>query len=91
MLNIGFGNYVAPGRILAIVSPESAPIKRLILEARQQHQLIDATHGRRTRAVLMLDNATVVLSALHPETLAARLSQPLPEEPTPRYAHGHRA
>ncbi|XFA72178.1 DUF370 domain-containing protein [Thermosynechococcaceae cyanobacterium Okahandja] len=78
MLNVGFGNYVAPSRVLAIVSPDSAPIKRLIMEARQQQHLIDVTHGRRTRAVLMLDNATIVLSALHPETLASRLSQPPP-------------
>ncbi|ATS18839.1 DUF370 domain-containing protein [Parathermosynechococcus lividus] len=82
MLNVGFGNYVAPARVLAIVSPDSAPIKRLILEARQQHHLIDTTHGRRTRAVLILDGSTVVLSALHPETLAARLSQPL-KDPHP--------
>lgn len=76
MLNIGFGNYVSPQRLLAIVSPDSAPIKRLILEARERHHLIDATHGRRTRAVLVLDGKIVVLSALHPETLVARLNPP---------------
>ncbi|MDR3207650.1 MAG: DUF370 domain-containing protein [Oscillospiraceae bacterium] len=74
LINIGFGNMVSAGRLIAIVSPESAPIKRIIQEARDQGLLIDATYGRRTRAVLVADSGHIVLSALQPETLANRLS-----------------
>ena len=73
LINIGFGNMVSAGRIVAIVSPESAPIKRIIQEARDNSFLIDATYGRRTRAVIIADSDHVILSALQPETIANRL------------------
>ena len=73
LINIGFGNMISAGRLIAIVSPESAPIKRMVQEARDRAVLIDATYGRRTRAVLIMDNDHLVLSALQPETLANRL------------------
>lgn len=73
LVNIGFGNIVAANRIIAIVSPESAPIKRVIQEAREKGMLIDATYGRRTRAVIIVDSTHVVLSAVQPETVANRL------------------
>lgn len=72
LINIGFGNMVAPGRLVAIVSPESAPVKRTVQEARERGMVIDGTYGRRTRAVLIMDSDHVVLSALQPETVAAR-------------------
>jgi regulator of extracellular matrix RemA (YlzA/DUF370 family) len=72
LINIGFGNIVAAGRVVAIVSPESAPIKRIITDARDRNQLIDATYGRRTRAVIITDSNHVVLSAIQPETVAHR-------------------
>jgi regulator of extracellular matrix RemA (YlzA/DUF370 family) len=72
LVNIGFGNIVAANRIIAIVSPESAPIKRIISDARERGQLIDATYGRRTRAVIVTDSSHVVLSAIQPETVANR-------------------
>ncbi|MDQ7793660.1 MAG: DUF370 domain-containing protein [bacterium] len=74
LINIGFGNIVAAHRIIAIVSPESAPIKRVIQEARDQGMLIDATYGRRTRAVIVTDSEHVILSAVQPETVAGRLA-----------------
>jgi len=73
LINIGFGNIVSANRIVAIVSPESAPIKRMISEARDQGVLIDATYGRRTRAVIFTDSEHVILSAVQPETVAHRL------------------
>lgn len=73
LVNIGFGNIVSANRIIAIVSPESAPIKRIIQEARDRGMLIDATYGRRTRAVIITDSDHVVLSAVQPETVANRL------------------
>lgn len=72
LINIGFGNIVAASRVIAIVSPESAPIKRIISDARERGQLIDATYGRRTRAVIVTDSDHVVLSAIQPETVANR-------------------
>ncbi|MGB5633478.1 MAG: DUF370 domain-containing protein [Waterburya sp.] len=72
LINIGFGNIVSANRIVAIVSPESAPIKRIITEAREKSLLIDATYGRRTRAVIITDSSHVVLSAIQPETVAHR-------------------
>lgn len=75
LVNIGFGNIVSANRIVAIVSPESAPIKRIISEARDRSTLIDATYGRRTRAVIITDSEHVVLSAVQPETVANRLAQ----------------
>ncbi len=74
LVNIGFGNIVAANRIIAIVSPESAPIKRIIQEAREKGTLIDATYGRRTRAVIIVDSGNIILSAVQPETVANRLS-----------------
>lgn len=74
LVNIGFGNIVAANRIVAIVSPESAPIKRIITEARDKGVLIDATYGRRTRAVVITDSDHVILSAVQPETVAHRLT-----------------
>ena len=74
LINIGFGNMVSANRIIAIVSPESAPIKRIISDARSKSQLIDATYGRRTRAVIITDNGCIILSALQPETIAGRLT-----------------
>lgn len=73
LINIGFGNMISAGRLIAVVSPESAPIKRMIQEARDRGVLIDATYGRRTRAVLVMDSDHIVLSALQPETVAGRL------------------
>jgi len=72
LINIGFGNIVSANRVVAIVSPESAPIKRIISDARERGQLVDATYGRRTRAVLITDSGHVVLSAIQPETVAHR-------------------
>lgn len=72
LINIGFGNIVSANRVIAIVSPESAPIKRIITDARDRGQLIDATYGRRTRAVMITDSGHVVLSAIQPETVANR-------------------
>ena len=73
LINIGFGNVVAANRIIAIISPESAPIKRIIQEARDKGLLIDATYGRRTRAVVVTDSGHIILSAVQPETVANRL------------------
>lgn len=73
LINIGFGNMVSAGRLIAIVSPESAPIKRMVQEARDRGVLVDATYGRRTRAVLITDSDHIILSALQPETVASRL------------------
>ncbi len=73
LINIGFGNVAAANRIISIVSPESAPIKRIIQEARDDGMLIDATYGRRTRAVVVMDSGHIILSAVQPETVANRL------------------
>jgi len=74
LINIGFGNMVSAARVITIVSPESAPIKRLISDAREKNQLIDATFGRRTRAVIIADNGSIILSAILPETIAGRFA-----------------
>ena len=73
LINIGFGNIVAANRIISIVSAESAPIKRIVQEARERGMLIDATYGRRTRAVIITDSDHIILSAVQPETVAHRL------------------
>lgn len=73
LINIGFGNMVNSDRIIAVVSPESAPVKRIIQECKERGALIDATHGRRTRAVLIMDSDHVVLTYLQSETLSNRL------------------
>ena len=72
LIGIGFGNLVSAGRIIAIVSPDSAPIKRMVQDARERGLLIDASFGRSTRAVIIMDSGNVILSALTPESLAAR-------------------
>ena len=74
LINIGFGNMVSASRLIAIVSPESAPIKRMVQEARDRGVLVDATYGRRTRAVLITDSDHIILSALQPETVVGRLN-----------------
>lgn len=73
LINIGFGNIVLANRIVSIVSPESAPIKRLIQEARDKGILVDATYGRRTRAVIITDSGHIILSSIQPETVANRI------------------
>lgn len=78
LINIGYGNIIASGRLIAIVSPESAPIKRMVQEARDRAMLIDASCGRKTRAVVIMDSGHVVLSALLPETISNRLAQEQP-------------
>ena len=75
LLNIGFGNMVAAHRVVSMVSPESAPIKRIIQDVRERGNLIDATFGRRTRTVIVMDSGHVILSALTLETLNTRLNQ----------------
>ena len=72
LINIGFGNLVASERVLAVISPESAPVKRMITEVRERGQLVDASFGRRTKSVVLMDSGHVILSALGPETLAGR-------------------
>lgn len=81
LINIGFGSLVSAGRLVAVVSPESAPIKRMTQEARERGILIDATYGRKTKAVLIMDNDHLVLSALSTEAIAGRLER---EEPNGR-------
>jgi len=73
LINIGFGNVVSANRVVAVVSPESAPIKRIIQEARDANVLVDATYGRKTRAVIIVDSGHIILSAIQPETVAGRL------------------
>ncbi len=73
LINIGFGNMVSSLRLVSIVSPESAPVKRIITEARGKGMLVDATQGRRTRAVIIMDSDHVILSAVQPETIAGRM------------------
>lgn len=75
LINIGFGNIVSANRIIAIVSPESAPIKRIVQEAKDNRMAVDATYGRRTRAVVIMDSGHVILSAVQPETVAGRLDK----------------
>lgn len=74
LINIGFGNVVSANRIIAIVSPESAPIKRIVQVARDSNNLIDATYGRRTRAVIITDSSYIILSAVQPETVGQRVT-----------------
>ena len=75
LVNIGFGNIIAANKIVAIVSPESAPIKRMIQEAKDAKNAVDATCGRRTRAVLIMDSGHIILSAVQPETVAGRVDK----------------
>lgn len=73
LINIGFGNMASASRVMAIISPESAPIKRMIQESRERGDLVDVTFGRKTRAVLVMDSGQILLSAVQPETIANRL------------------
>lgn len=75
LINIGYGNMVSADRIITIVSPESAPIKRLVQEARDDGRAIDATYGRKTRAVIIMDSGHVILSSLITDTLASRINE----------------
>ena len=80
LVNIGFGNIVSAERIIAIVSPESAPIKRMVQEAKDQKTAVDATYGRRTRAVLIMDSGHIILSAVQPETVGGRIDKTISQE-----------
>ena len=82
LINIGFGNIVSANRIISIVNPDSAPIKRLVQEAKDSKMAVDATSGRRTRAVIIMDSGHVILSAVQPETVAARLDKDINKEET---------
>lgn len=75
LINIGFGNIVSANRVVAVVSPESAPIKRVVQDARDRCQLVDATYGRRKRAVIIMDSGHVILSAVQPDTMSHRFSE----------------
>ena len=80
LVNIGFGNIVSANKIVSIVSPEAAPIKRIVQEAKDGKTAIDATCGRRTRAVLIMDSGHVILSSVQPETIAARLDKTITKQ-----------
>ena len=73
-INIGYGSLISAERIIAVVAPESAPIKRLVTDTREKGNIIDATYGRKTRAVIVMDSGHIVLSAVMPETVGSRLS-----------------
>lgn len=75
LINIGFGNIILAERIIAIISPDSAPVKRMIQESKDNGKIIDATCGRKTRAVIIMDSGHIILSAIQPETVAGRLTQ----------------
>ena len=75
LINIGFGSLIAAGRVLSILEPDSAPIKRVVQEARERVMLIDASYGRKTKAVILMDTDHVILSAMTTDTLAARWTQ----------------
>lgn len=80
LINIGFGNIVSAERIISIVSPESAPIKRIVQESKDSKMAIDATYGRRTRSVIIMDSGHVILSAVQPETIAGRVENNVEED-----------
>jgi len=80
LVNIGFGNMVSAGRLIAMVAPDSAPIKRIIQDARDRGMLIDATYGRKTRTVLVMDSGHVVLSGIQPETVSGRMQEESEDE-----------
>lgn len=80
LVNIGYGTIIAVDRIIAVVAPESAPLKRIVQEAKELKNLIDATYGRRTRSVIIMDNSTVVLSAVQPETITNRVNMDIIKE-----------
>ena len=80
LVNIGFGNIVSAERIISIVSPESAPIKRIVQEAKDSKMAIDATYGRRTRAVIIMDSGNIILSAVQPETVGGRIDKTISQD-----------
>lgn len=80
LINIGFGNIVAANKIVSIVSPEAAPIKRMVQDAKDNKTAVDATCGRRTRAVIITDSGYIILSSLQPETLATRLDKDITKD-----------
>lgn len=80
LVNIGYGSIVSANRVISIVSPESAPIKRMIQEARESNRLIDATYGRKTRSVIVTDSEHIILSGMQPETVANRLTDKQPDK-----------
>ena len=80
LINIGFGNIVSANRIIAIVSPESAPIKRMIQEAKDSKTAVDATYGRKTRAVVIMDSGHIILSAVQPETVGGRIDKTISQD-----------
>ena len=80
LVNIGFGNIVSAEWIVAIVSPESAPIKRMVQEAKDNKTAVDATYGRRTRAVLIMDSGHIILSAVQPETVGGRIDKAISQD-----------
>ncbi len=80
LVNIGFGNLVSSDRMVAIVSPESAPIKRMVQEAKDNKTAVDATYGRKTRAVLIMDSGHIILSAVQPETVGGRVDKNISQE-----------
>lgn len=80
LVNIGYGTIIAVDRIITVVAPESAPIKRIVQEAKELKNLIDATYGRRTRSVIIMDNSTVILSAVQPETITNRVNMDIIKE-----------
>ena len=75
LVHVGFGSVVAANRVLAIVSPDSAPVKRLVQQAREEGKAIDVTYGRKTKSVIILDNGYLVLAAIQPDTIVGRLAQ----------------
>ena len=75
LLHIGFGSVVAANRVLAVMGPDSSPIRRMVQEAREENRLIDLTYGRRTKSVMVLDSGHLILAPIHPETMAARLGR----------------
>ena len=75
LINIGYGNIISSDRMIAIVSPDSAPIKRMVQEAKEGKNIIDATYGRKTRAVIIMDSGHIILSAVQPETVASRFGK----------------
>jgi regulator of extracellular matrix RemA (YlzA/DUF370 family) len=80
LINIGFGSMVAAGRVLAVLDPDSAPIKRVIQEAKERAMLVDASYGRKTKSVIIMDTDHVILSAVAPDTLSARLVEKTEQE-----------
>ena len=80
LIHIGFGNIVNTSKIIAIVSPDSAPVKRLVQKAKENGTVIDATQGRKTKSVLVMESSQIVLSALRPETIAGRAQGAIPDE-----------